>query len=85
LAHYKCPTSVDFADTLPRTTTGKVQKFFLRERYWADRDRRGRDAGPHADLIRCANPDSCIGKRRVAAGDRDLGAPPASRPRLATV
>ena len=39
LAHYKCPTSVDFIDTLPRTTTGKVQKFLLRERYWADRDR----------------------------------------------
>ena len=39
LAHYKCPTSVDFVDTLPRTTTGKVQKFLLRERYWADRDR----------------------------------------------
>jgi acyl-CoA synthetase (AMP-forming)/AMP-acid ligase II len=31
---------VDFAATLPRTATGKVQKFLLRERYWADRDRR---------------------------------------------
>jgi fatty-acyl-CoA synthase len=39
LAHYKCPTSVDFADTLPRTPTGKVQKFLLREPYWAERDR----------------------------------------------
>ena len=39
LAHYKCPTSVAFVDTLPRTTTGKVQKFLLRQRYWADRDR----------------------------------------------
>jgi acyl-CoA synthetase (AMP-forming)/AMP-acid ligase II len=39
LAHYKCPSSVDFADTLPRTTTGKVQKFLLRQRYWDDRDR----------------------------------------------
>jgi fatty-acyl-CoA synthase len=39
LAHYKCPSSVDFVDTLPRTTTGKVQKFLLRQRYWADRDR----------------------------------------------
>jgi long-chain acyl-CoA synthetase len=29
LAHYKCPTSVDFADTLPRTTTGKVRLFDL--------------------------------------------------------
>jgi acyl-CoA synthetase (AMP-forming)/AMP-acid ligase II len=39
LAHFKCPTSVDFADELPRTATGKVQKFVLRERYWANRDR----------------------------------------------
>jgi acyl-CoA synthetase (AMP-forming)/AMP-acid ligase II len=39
LAHYKCPTSIDFVEALPRTTTGKVQKFLLRERYWADRDR----------------------------------------------
>jgi acyl-CoA synthetase (AMP-forming)/AMP-acid ligase II len=39
LAHYKCPTSVDFVDALPRTSTGKVQKFLLRERYWADHDR----------------------------------------------
>jgi acyl-CoA synthetase (AMP-forming)/AMP-acid ligase II len=30
---------VDFAGTLPRTATGKVQKFLLRERYWAGRDR----------------------------------------------
>ena len=39
LAHYKCPTSVDFVDTLPRTTTGKVQKFLLRRPYWGNRDR----------------------------------------------
>ncbi|HKF92284.1 MAG TPA: AMP-binding protein [Acidimicrobiia bacterium] len=39
LARYKCPTSVDFVDALPRTTTGKVQKFLLRERYWPDHDR----------------------------------------------
>lgn len=31
LAHYKCPTSVVFA-TLPRTPTGKIQKYLLRER-----------------------------------------------------
>jgi fatty-acyl-CoA synthase len=40
LAHYKCPTSVDFVDALPRTVTGKVQKFRLREAYWAGRERR---------------------------------------------
>jgi fatty-acyl-CoA synthase len=40
LAHFKCPSSVDFLDELPRTATGKLQKFRLRERYWKDVDRR---------------------------------------------
>ncbi|MFO1425718.1 MAG: hypothetical protein U1F11_01820 [Steroidobacteraceae bacterium] len=40
LAHFKCPTSVDFLDALPRTATGKLQKFRLREPYWRGRDRR---------------------------------------------
>jgi fatty-acyl-CoA synthase len=40
LAHFKCPTSIDFVDSLPRTATGKLQKFAIRERYWADTDRR---------------------------------------------
>ncbi len=39
MAGYKAPTSVDFVDTIPRTATGKVQKFKLREPYWAGRDR----------------------------------------------
>ncbi|MFQ5698741.1 MAG: long-chain-fatty-acid--CoA ligase [Myxococcota bacterium] len=34
LAHFKCPTSVDFRPELPRTATGKLQKFRLREPYW---------------------------------------------------
>ncbi len=33
LAHYKCPTSVDFVDVLPRNATGKLEKKLLRERY----------------------------------------------------
>ena len=33
LAHYKAPTSVEFLASLPRTVTGKVQKYMLRERY----------------------------------------------------
>ncbi len=33
LAHYKAPTSVEFLASLPRTVTGKVQKYVLRERY----------------------------------------------------
>jgi long-chain acyl-CoA synthetase len=35
MAGYKAPTSVEFRDTLPRTSTGKLQKFRLREPYWA--------------------------------------------------
>jgi fatty-acyl-CoA synthase len=40
LAHFKCPTEIDFVDELPRTATGKLQKFRLRERHWKDGDRR---------------------------------------------
>jgi fatty-acyl-CoA synthase len=40
LAHYKCPTSVEIRPALARTATGKLQKFRLREEYWAGRDRR---------------------------------------------
>lgn len=39
IARYKCPTSVEFRDELARTATGKLQKFKLREPYWAGRDR----------------------------------------------
>jgi fatty-acyl-CoA synthase len=35
LAHYKCPTSVEFRDELARTATGKLQKFKLRTPYWS--------------------------------------------------
>jgi fatty-acyl-CoA synthase len=39
LAHYKCPDAVEFGP-LPKTSTGKVQKFVLREREWAGRTAR---------------------------------------------
>ena len=39
LAHYKCPTSVDLVDALPRNTTGKVLKRELRDPHWAGRER----------------------------------------------
>jgi len=35
LAGYKCPKAVEFRDSLARTATGKLQKFKLREPYWA--------------------------------------------------
>ena len=36
LAKYKCPRSIDFADALPRTPTGKLVKRTIRARYWPD-------------------------------------------------
>ncbi|HWT23267.1 MAG TPA: acyl--CoA ligase family protein [Solirubrobacteraceae bacterium] len=38
LARYKAPARVEFGE-LPRTSTGKVQKFVLREREWAGREK----------------------------------------------
>jgi fatty-acyl-CoA synthase len=40
LAHFKCPTSVEARDALPRTATGKLQKFKLRGPYWEGYDKR---------------------------------------------
>ena len=40
VAHYKCPTSVDWADALPRNPSGKLLKTELREPYWRDHQRR---------------------------------------------
>ena len=34
LAHFKCPTLVEFVEALPRTATGKLQKYRLREEHW---------------------------------------------------
>jgi len=38
MAHFKCPTQVRFVPELPRTATGKLQKYKLREAFW-DGDR----------------------------------------------
>jgi len=32
LAHFKCPRAYHFVDELPKTATGKIQKFVLRGR-----------------------------------------------------
>jgi acyl-CoA synthetase (AMP-forming)/AMP-acid ligase II len=40
LAHFKCPASVDFVETLPRNAAGKVLKKQLREPYWQGHARR---------------------------------------------
>jgi long-chain acyl-CoA synthetase len=39
LAHYKCPTSVDSTDDLPRNPSGKILKRELRAPYWANQKR----------------------------------------------
>jgi acyl-CoA synthetase (AMP-forming)/AMP-acid ligase II len=39
LAGYKCPKRVEFREVLDRTATGKLQKFRLREPYWAGHER----------------------------------------------
>jgi fatty-acyl-CoA synthase len=40
MAHFKAPKSVEFVTELPKTATGKVQKFALREQYWAAHSKR---------------------------------------------
>ena len=39
IARFKAPRSVEFGP-LPRTSTGKVQKYVLREREWKGREKR---------------------------------------------
>lgn len=34
MAHFKAPKAIDFVEALPKTATGKLQKFRLREMYW---------------------------------------------------
>ncbi len=39
IAHFKAPKSVEFGD-LPKTATGKIQKYILRDREWEGQERR---------------------------------------------
>jgi acyl-CoA synthetase (AMP-forming)/AMP-acid ligase II len=39
LATYKCPTSIEFAESLPRNASGKLLKKDLRKPYWIGHDR----------------------------------------------
>jgi acyl-CoA synthetase (AMP-forming)/AMP-acid ligase II len=39
VASYKAPTSIEFRPEIPRTATGKIQKFKLREQYWQGYER----------------------------------------------
>jgi len=38
LAHYKCPRSVEFFESFPKTGTGKILKRDLRKKYWPSRE-----------------------------------------------
>jgi fatty-acyl-CoA synthase len=39
LAHFKCPKAIEFCE-LPKTSTGKIQKFRLREKEWSGQAKR---------------------------------------------
>jgi fatty-acyl-CoA synthase len=39
MAHFKCPSSIEFRGSLARTATGKLQKFKLRAPFWERHDR----------------------------------------------
>jgi fatty-acyl-CoA synthase len=39
IAHFKAPRYIEFGE-LPKTSTGKIQKFVLRDREWAGREKR---------------------------------------------
>ncbi|MBH8599609.1 hypothetical protein I8U19_16205 [Thermoactinomyces sp. CICC 10523] len=40
LASYKCPQSVKFVDSLPKSAVGKVVRRVLREPYWEGKERK---------------------------------------------
>jgi fatty-acyl-CoA synthase len=40
LAHFKAPDEVEIVDALPKTSTGKIQKYVLRDALWTDRTTR---------------------------------------------
>lgn len=40
IASYKCPKSVDFADSIPINPSGKILKNILREKYWQGKEKR---------------------------------------------
>ena len=38
IAHFKCPPSIEFLESLPKTATGKILKKGLRQKYWSEQD-----------------------------------------------
>jgi fatty-acyl-CoA synthase len=39
IAHFKCPSQIEFT-ALPKTSTGKIQKYVLRDKEWAGKEKR---------------------------------------------
>jgi acyl-CoA synthetase (AMP-forming)/AMP-acid ligase II len=62
LAHYKCPHSVEFMESLPKTGTGKVLKRDLRKKYWQGRE----TIRPDFDAAdRATGPNDGVGERNA--------------------
>ncbi len=40
IAHFKAPDEVEIVEELPKTSTGKIQKYVLREQVWEGREKR---------------------------------------------
>jgi fatty-acyl-CoA synthase len=40
VASFKAPAAVEFSEELPKTATGKIQKYMLREQEWEGQERR---------------------------------------------
>jgi fatty-acyl-CoA synthase len=47
IAHYKCPRSIEFLESLPKTATGKVLKKGLRKKYWGEQKDARREFTAH--------------------------------------
>ena len=69
LAHFKCPKTVEFADSLPRTTTGKVLKRELRAQLAAaaggEQGEQGGAAGEHGRAAHECTEAQVLGRREV--------------------
>ena len=66
LAHFKCPKAIEFGE-LPKTSTGKIQKFRLREKEWAGRG----EADPGMRRARLALQPRSRSRRRPFAQSPD--------------
>ena len=65
LAHFKCPSAVEFGP-LPKTSTGKIQKYVLREREVGAPSDGSTEDGPQFDCGGRACPAPANGGRRSA-------------------